>query len=327
MRNDVKLNPAQPILTNDNLVADAAGTEGSLSLSLNVVPQTQRGNSCGTTCLAMSLSKILGTRVTQNDIDAEVRLLDTFTSAQNIVSSARSHGVSASMLNHLTQKEVINAIEHGRPIIFLSDLTSSGTDIALHWRVIDGFSWNEEGELLLNIKDPWGTSYPQTWSHLSTQWSNIRAAGLNSGYNRFGIVLGKDTTDRHLPVDRTQDIAATNAMSDAAQDLANVTAQISQGRLDYVIAGIVSIFKFLFALSVMWPIQFISSLVSSTPSEGMDAVAPTKEPENMLASAPTPKVHWFNPASKKDLAKRSLRAPINIPTAKAFAPVNNNRKV
>ena len=326
MRNELNVNAPRSILLGDDLRSRPPRYDFDGSLKVGVVPQRQTGNSCGTTSLAMCLSKILGRPVGQHDIDAEIRLLDTFTSAENIVSSARSHGVEASMVNNLTQKEVIDAIQRGRPVVFLSDITPSAMDLALHWRVIDGVSWNAEGELVLDIQDPWGHSYTQTWTELGSEWNDIRACGLNSGYNRFGIVLGRSPNDKSLPPGRTAGISATNAATDAVQDLANRAAEIGDGDFTAVFKGTASLFKLFFSMIFMWPIQFVTNLFAPNPGDGKDAKIPIDGSDPMLLSDATPQAGWYDPHTQIVKKAQLVNASLNVATLGALESPKHNRQ-
>jgi hypothetical protein len=255
---------------------------------LGVQPQTQEGNGCGTTSLAMAMTYSTGRPFTQDMVDVEIRLTDIYTSASNMRSFARDNGVEGRLVNNLTDQEVIDNLDKKRPILFLTDLTpqDSGDIAAMHWRVIDGYKW-ESGKLLLHIADPWGTTYWRSWGELRVEWDDIKAVGLESGYNRFGVVLGANPSDRALGADRLTGVFATEGVIDGSSDVVNDGAQIAHGKIWYFFAalwdGIRTFFSFL-----LYPFQLLFGGVDH--SDGKTATPPQPPPPQPIAHRTTPKV-------------------------------------
>lgn len=246
---------------------------------LGVQPQYQSGNGCGTTSLAMALSHVLGRHVSQAEVDADIRLADIYTSASNIRSSARRHGIEGQLVNNLTDAEVIAAVDQGRPILFLTDLTprDSGDVAAMHWRVIDGYQWRD-GKLQLHIADPWGSTYWRSWDSLQAEWADMKAVGLDAGYNRFGVILGASASDRALGPDRMAGVWATEPLIDATSDVVNDAMQIGRGKIWHVFSLIWNAVRSLFSFLLL-PFQLLFG--NDDKSDGKTATPPP-------TSAPAP---------------------------------------
>ncbi|MEK7703821.1 MAG: C39 family peptidase [Myxococcota bacterium] len=273
--------------------------------TLDVEPQRQVGNGCGTTALAMALTYVLGRRVTQADIDADVRLLDVFSSASNLRDAARRHGVQARLQNNLSAREVVEYIDHGRPIVFLADLTpEDSADVAtMHYRVIDGYRWHA-GQLELRIADPWDVPrYWRSWDTLQPQWANIKGLGTELGYNRFGIVLGASAGDTDLPVQRLSGVHVTEAAADSVLDVLNDGARIGQGRWLSALAIVADVFRAVLAL-IAFPFRKLFDR-GIDRSDGKNVASPTAAP-------PTPAVarqaRWAQPTDRELVARTSIQA-------------------
>ncbi len=243
-------------------------------LTLGVLPQTQSGNGCGTTSLAMALSYSTGAPINQTQVDAEIRLSDIYTSASNMRAYARTQGIEGQLVNNLTDKEVLGHLDKKRPIIFLSDLTPGDkSDVAsMHYRVIDGYRWSGN-ELQLHIVDPWGKSYWRSWDSLLPEWQNIRAVGAESGYNRFGLVLGANPADQAFGSDRLHGVYATESLVDATADIINNATAVSHGKVWEFFAAIFNGLRAFFS-ALLLPFQALFRKERG-PTDGKEANAPT----------------------------------------------------
>lgn len=222
---------------------------------LGVKPQEQVGNGCGTTSLAMALTYATGAPVTERQVDAEIRLTDIYTSASNMRDSAGRRGIDGRLLNNLTDAEVVDALDRGRPVLFLTDMTPEDpADVArMHWRVIDGYEW-KGAALQLHVVDPWGVAYWRSWSELQPYWANIKAIGRESGYNRFGIVLGANPADKLGELDRLAGVFAVEGLVDASSDVVNDVMHVLKGKFWRVVTLVVDGLRTVISL-ILYPLQ------------------------------------------------------------------------
>lgn len=273
--------------------------------TLGVIAQRQVGNGCGTTALAMALTYSLGRRVTQGELDAEVRLLDVFSSAMNLRDAARKSGVDARLVNNLSAREVMAQIDRGRPIVFLTDLTPNDPrDLAsMHYRVIDGYRWNDD-RLELRIVDPWDIPRAWiSWQSLQPQWANVKGLGAQLGYNRFGIVIGANTADKALPAERLSGIRVTETAADGIADVTNDAARIRRGRLASFFTGAVSLLRALVAL-VAFPFRKLFGWhVDGSDGNNAEPPSSVQTPPRLARSA-----RWAQPVDTERTARASVLA-------------------
>jgi len=280
---------------------------------LGVEPQEQTGNGCGTTSLAMALSKVTSRPFTQAMVSAEINLTDIYTSASNMRSFANKQGIAGRLVNNLSDKEVIEAIDKGRPIVFLTDLTPDDPhDVAtMHWRVIDGYQWVGQS-LQLHIADPWGTTYWRSWDELGKEWNDIKAIGLDTGYNRFGLILGANANDRALGADRKDGIFATEGVVDASSDVVNDGAQVAHGRVWDLFHAVWDGLRTI-GSALLYPFQLLSGGVDH--SAGKTAVPPPVAQNKGLrrprVSHKAQRVVWWDGGEKRlDRGRVLVQAPV-----------------
>jgi hypothetical protein len=115
------------------------------------MPFDQQGtsNGCGTTSLAMTMT-YLGVPETKDQIDAVIRQLDIFSSPEDLMGFATSHGLQAQGYNDGVWENIESCIPLGQPCICLINADYSypdGSDISgFHYVVITGFGVDPTNE-------------------------------------------------------------------------------------------------------------------------------------------------------------------------------------
>lgn len=271
----------KPVTASTAPAANSGGTPISTSPRvLGVKPILQQGNGCGTAALAMALSYLLGRPVTQKEVDAQIRLSDVFTSPSNMRDFAKKNGISARLVNNLTDAEVIQDLNQNRPIVFLTDLTPNNkTDVAMmHWRVIDGYQWSN-GQLMLHIADPWDSTYWKSWNELQPEWGHIHAIGLQTGYNRFGIELANQGV---LGPDRLKGVFAVETGVDGTSDLINDSNRVGQGKIGNIFNIVIDILRMILSI-LLYPFQLLGG---SDHTSGKTAQPPAQTSANVAQVRP-----------------------------------------
>jgi uncharacterized protein YvpB len=115
-------------------------------------------NACGTTSLAMIMT-YLGVPETKDEIDAEIRRMNTFTSPEDLVDFARSKGLEAEGYNNGSWEDVKSQIDQGHPVqcMIQADYDyGDGTSInGQHYVAITGYGTDPTtGEEYVTFHDP-----------------------------------------------------------------------------------------------------------------------------------------------------------------------------
>jgi len=193
----------QPIIT------DSGGGGGSTPPSTgyhtlpNVgnMPYFDQGtaNACGTTSLAMIMS-YLGVPETKDQIDAEIRRWNTFTSPEDLVDFARSKGLEAEGYNNGSWEDVKSQIDQGHPVqcMIQADYDyGDGTAIhGQHYVAITGYGTDPTtGEEYVTFHDPnKGVGDPNTptphdikmpLSKFKEMWG-----GIGFGFKNYYVAYG-----------------------------------------------------------------------------------------------------------------------------------------
>src|SRR5262249_27737635 len=111
----------QPIITDGGGGGGGGSTPPSTGYhtlpNVGNMPYFDQGtaNACGTTSLAMIMS-YLGVPETKDQIDAEIRRWNTFTSPEDLVDFARSKGLEAEGYNNGSWEDVKSQIDQGHPV-------------------------------------------------------------------------------------------------------------------------------------------------------------------------------------------------------------------
>lgn len=99
-------------------------------------------NGCGTTSLAMTMT-YLGVPETKDQIDAVIRQLDIFSSPEDLMGFATSHGLQAQGYNNGAWENIESCIPLGQPCICLINASytypDNSTISGFHYVVITGF--------------------------------------------------------------------------------------------------------------------------------------------------------------------------------------------
>jgi hypothetical protein len=112
--------------------------------NVGAMPFLQQGtsNGCGTTSLAMTMT-YLGVPETKDQIDAVIRQLDIFSSPEDLMGFATSHGLQAQGFNNGVWENIESCIPLGQPCICLINANYSYPDnttiSGFHYVVITGF--------------------------------------------------------------------------------------------------------------------------------------------------------------------------------------------
>ena len=112
--------------------------------SVSNMPFIQQGtsNGCGTTSLAMTMT-YLGVPETKDQIDAVIRQLDIFSSPEDLMGFATSHGLQAQGYNNGAWENIESCVPLGQPCICLINANytypDDNTISGYHYVVITGF--------------------------------------------------------------------------------------------------------------------------------------------------------------------------------------------
>jgi hypothetical protein len=112
--------------------------------NVGAMPFIQQGtsNGCGTTSLAMTMT-YLGVPETKDQIDAVIRQLDIFSSPEDLMAFATSHGLQSQGYNNGVWENIESCMPLGQPCICLINANYSYPDntsvSGFHYVVITGF--------------------------------------------------------------------------------------------------------------------------------------------------------------------------------------------
>ncbi len=192
----------------------------------------QQGNSCGTTTLAEIMS-YLGVPMTQADVDAVIRRMNTFTAPNDMIDFARSHGLEAEGYNNGTFDQIKSMIDAGCPVqamvdgndsVSVSDAGSSGnfSVSGLHYIAITGYGTDPAtGEQYITYHDPNRSDGEQQMSvsDFEKMWGNVHYGGVATGFNNYFIAYGKPGSN--LPPGNEDGIQGTQGLLDGITNVTN----------------------------------------------------------------------------------------------------------
>jgi predicted double-glycine peptidase len=213
--------PTGPIGT-----STAALTAGETSLpDIGNMPfLIQDGNSCGTTTLAKIMS-YLGVPMTQDDIDAVIRRLNTFTAPDDMIEFARDHGLEAEGYNNGTWEEVKSMIDAGFPVqamvngddsVAVNGGSESFSVDGLHYIAITGYGTDPAtGEEYVIYQDPnRGTEQRMSVADFEKMWSDVPG-----GFENYFVAYGPKGAD--LPPGRDDGIESTLGVLNGVTNITN----------------------------------------------------------------------------------------------------------
>jgi hypothetical protein len=184
----------------------------------------QHGNACGTTTLAEIMS-YLGVQLTQDDVDAVIRRMNTFTAPDDMIEFARQHGLEAEGYNHGSWEEIKSMIDSGCPVqamvngddsVQVTGGTGKFSVDGLHYIAITGYGKDPaSGEEFVVYHDPNRTDEQRmSVADFQKMWGDVPG-----GYDNYFIGYGR--AGANLPPGRDDGIESTNGVLNGVTNVTN----------------------------------------------------------------------------------------------------------
>ena len=224
---------AQMMGGNIGQVSQALTGDGSVRLpNADQMPYFDQGsqNACGTTTLAEIMS-YLGVPETKDDIDSAIRRMNIFTSPNDMIDFARSHGLEAEGYNHGSWEEVKSMIDQGHPVqaLIQADITyPDGSSIkGQHYIAIEGYQKDPvTGEEYVLYHDPNIGDDPSTPGVNEGQEQKMKVSDFekmwgNVGFNYDNYFIAYAKPGESLPPGRDDGVQAINGTLDGVTNITN----------------------------------------------------------------------------------------------------------
>ena len=184
----------------------------------------QHGNACGTTTLA-EIMTYLGVPMTQDDVDAVIRRMNTFTAPDDMIEFARDHGLEAEGYNHGSWEEIKSMIDAGHPVqamvngddsVNVNGGPAKFSVDGLHYIAITGYGTDPAtGEEFVVFHDPNRlTEQRMSVSDFEKMWGDVPG-----GYDNYFVAYGRGGSD--LPPGRDDGIESTNGVLNGVTNVTN----------------------------------------------------------------------------------------------------------
>jgi ABC-type bacteriocin/lantibiotic exporter with double-glycine peptidase domain len=160
-------------------------------MNINVIKQYDN-ESCGPACMTMILNAF-GKNVTERQIDDQIRAhKNEGLSPSRLLDGARMNGANGTILNNSNFAEIRENLDANNQMIAFVRNNSGGS----HFVVISGYTVSDDGEISLEISDPW-TGRKSTMDYDKFErdyWTNIPDGSRDSGFDKCIIVFSDRNT-------------------------------------------------------------------------------------------------------------------------------------
>jgi predicted double-glycine peptidase len=219
-------------------IVSPAATPGEITIpNADQMPcYVQQGNSCGTTTLAEIMTYLLGTKITQADVDSVIRRMNTFTAPEDMIQYARDRGLSAEGYNNGSWEDLKAQIDAGHPVqcfvegdssVSVTNGTSSGkfSVDGMHYIAITGHGTDPAtGEEYVIYHDPNRDSEQRmSVSDFEKMWGNT-PFGYHNYYNAYA------PNGTKLPDGNNDGIQGTQGTANGVTNITNGIDRITSMR-------------------------------------------------------------------------------------------------
>lgn len=175
-----------------------SGNNKSGQKIIDVTPQKQTKNACGTTSLSMAMN-YFKKKVTPAQLDAKIRTNpNNFSAPTLLVQEARANGLSSQMYNNGSFEKVKTMIDNDQLVIALIDARRRDMDVNAHYVLINGYDDSNSKAKKFYVTDPAnGKSNWRSVEDFSKKWNDVQLATFKTGLKNF--MIGVSTESNPVP--------------------------------------------------------------------------------------------------------------------------------